>query len=87
MAETTLDINATFRGGGRSVEFLDEINQASVVMLAETGIVPRAVVGRTTVAMMFTSLDLPAPSGPSSPKISPRRTAIETPRSASTRPA
>ena len=40
MAE--LDINEVFRGGGRSVEFLDQINQASLVMLAETGIVPRA---------------------------------------------
>ncbi len=40
MAE--LDINEVFRGGGRSVEFLDQINKASIVMLAETGIVPRA---------------------------------------------
>jgi argininosuccinate lyase len=38
-----LDINAVFRGGGRSVEFLDQINQASIVMLDETGIVPHAV--------------------------------------------
>jgi argininosuccinate lyase len=36
-----LDINEVFRGGGRSVEFLDRINQASIVMLAETGLVPR----------------------------------------------
>jgi argininosuccinate lyase len=36
------DINEVFRGGGRSVEFLDRINQSSIVMLAETGIVPRA---------------------------------------------
>jgi argininosuccinate lyase len=28
------------------VEFLDEINQASIVMLAETGIVPRDVASR-----------------------------------------
>lgn len=42
----TLDINAVFRGGGRSVEFLDQINQASVVMLAEAGIVPREVAAR-----------------------------------------
>ena len=41
-----LDINAVFRGGGRSVEFLDEINQASIVMLAEAGMVPKAVAGR-----------------------------------------
>jgi argininosuccinate lyase len=44
MAE--LDVNAVFRGGGRSLEFLDRINQASIVMLAETGIVPRATASR-----------------------------------------
>ncbi len=37
-----LDINEAFRGGGRSVEFLDQINKASIVMLDETGIVPHA---------------------------------------------
>jgi len=42
----TLDINATFRGGGRSIEWLDEINKASIVMLAEAGIVPRDVAKR-----------------------------------------
>ena len=44
-----MDINAVFRGGGRSVEFLDQINKASIVMLDETGIVPRetaAVIAR-----------------------------------------
>jgi argininosuccinate lyase len=40
------DINQTFRGGGRAVEFLDQINQASIVMLAETGIVPRPLAAR-----------------------------------------
>jgi len=33
--------------GGRSVEFLDQINKASIVMLNETGIVPHAVAGRS----------------------------------------
>lgn len=37
---TALDINEVFRNGGRSVEFLDEINKASVVMLDKTRIVP-----------------------------------------------
>jgi len=37
------DINEVFRGGGRSVEFLDSINKASIVMLEERGLVPRAV--------------------------------------------
>ena len=45
-SHSNLDINATFRGGGRSVEFLDEINKASIVMLAETGIVPKDVAQR-----------------------------------------
>ena len=45
-AGNTLDINATFRGGGRSVEFLDEINKASIVMLAETGILPKDMAAR-----------------------------------------
>jgi len=38
-----MDINEVFRGGGRSVEFLDQVNQASIVMLDETGIVPHPV--------------------------------------------
>ena len=46
MTDSALDINASFRGGGRSVEFLDQINKASIVMLAETGIVPRDVAQR-----------------------------------------
>src|SRR4051812_13356089 len=40
MTSSALDINAVFRGGGRSIEFLDEINQASIVMLEETKLVP-----------------------------------------------
>jgi len=39
------DINRAFRGGGRSIEFLDRINKASIVMLNESGIVPRPVAG------------------------------------------
>jgi argininosuccinate lyase len=35
-----MDINEVFRGGGRSVEFLDEINKACIVMLDATGILP-----------------------------------------------
>jgi len=37
------DINEIFRSGGRSVEFLDRINKASVVMLDAAGIVPHPV--------------------------------------------
>ena len=40
-----MDINEVFRGGGRSVEFLDRINKASIVMLDETGLVPHAIAG------------------------------------------
>jgi len=50
MADSTshtgaLDINEVFRGGGRSVEFLDAINKASIVMLDETRIVSHASAG------------------------------------------
>ena len=38
-----LDINEVFRGGGRSVEFLDQINKATIVMLDGAGIVPHPV--------------------------------------------
>lgn len=38
-----MDINEVFRGGGRSVEWLDEINKASIVMLAETGLVTKTL--------------------------------------------
>ncbi len=41
-----MDINEVFRGGARSVEFLDQINKASIVMLDGAGIVPRALAGR-----------------------------------------
>ncbi len=47
-----LDINATFRGGGRSVEFLDQVNKASIVMLAGTGIVPKDVAQRIARGIM-----------------------------------
>jgi argininosuccinate lyase len=39
----SLDINEAFRAGGRSVEFLDDINKASIVMLDERGLVPPAI--------------------------------------------
>jgi argininosuccinate lyase len=42
MAEA-MDINEVFRGGGRSVEFLDQINKAAIVMLDAAGIVPHPV--------------------------------------------
>ncbi|MCC7079703.1 MAG: argininosuccinate lyase [Burkholderiales bacterium] len=45
-APRVLDINAVFRGGGRSVEFLDEINKASLVVLCETGIIGRELGSR-----------------------------------------
>ena len=45
------DLNEAFRGGGRSIEFLDEINKASIVMLAETGLVPRPLASRIARAI------------------------------------
>jgi argininosuccinate lyase len=43
---SAMDINEVFRGGARSIEFLDQINKASIVMLDGTGIVPHAVAAR-----------------------------------------
>jgi argininosuccinate lyase len=45
------DINAAFRGGGRSVEFLDQVNKASLVMLEERGIVARPLASRIARAV------------------------------------
>lgn len=42
----TMDINEVFRGGGRSVEWLDQINKASIVMLDETGLVTHAMAAK-----------------------------------------
>jgi argininosuccinate lyase len=41
--DSKMDINEVFRGGGRSIEFLDAINQASIVMLDKAGIVPHDI--------------------------------------------
>ena len=46
-----LDINEAFRSGGRSPEFLDQINKACIVMLAEGGIVPRETAARIAVGI------------------------------------
>ncbi|SDM92372.1 argininosuccinate lyase [Afipia sp. GAS231] len=40
MPSSSGDLNAGSRGGGRSVEFFDQINKASIVMLEEGGLVP-----------------------------------------------
>ena len=42
-AHGAMDINEVFRSGGRAVEFLDWINMASIVMLAETAIVSHPI--------------------------------------------
>jgi argininosuccinate lyase len=46
MPSSSGDLNASARGGGRSVEFFDRINKASIVMLAEAGLVPRPTAAR-----------------------------------------
>ncbi len=56
MTDTTaphgaLDINEAFRSGGRSPEFLDQINKACIVMLTEGGIVPRETAARIAVGI------------------------------------
>jgi argininosuccinate lyase len=43
---SAMDINEVFRGGARSVEFLDQINKASIVMLNAAAIIPRPVAAR-----------------------------------------
>lgn len=40
VAVSSKDLNEGSRGGGRSVEFLDQINKASIIMLDERGLVP-----------------------------------------------
>lgn len=46
------DINAAFRGGGRAVEFLYQINQACVLMLEATGILPRALAAQIAAGIL-----------------------------------
>ena len=41
--DSKMDINEVFRGGGRSIEFLDAINQASIVMLDKAQILPHDI--------------------------------------------
>jgi argininosuccinate lyase len=42
---TSSDLNRGSRGGGRSVEFFDQINKASIVMLDDGG-VPHPIAAR-----------------------------------------
>jgi len=44
--DNSADINQVFRGGGRSIEFLDQINKASIVMLHDSGILPATLARR-----------------------------------------
>jgi argininosuccinate lyase len=46
MPSSPSDLNASSRGGGRSVEFFDQINKASIVMLEEGGLVPPTTAAR-----------------------------------------
>jgi argininosuccinate lyase len=54
-----LDINEVFRGGGRSVEFLDQINKASIVMLCESRILPRELGSRIARGIAHVMDDVP----------------------------
>jgi hypothetical protein len=40
------DLNEASRGGGRSVEFFDQINKASIVMLDEGKLIPHPMAAR-----------------------------------------
>jgi argininosuccinate lyase len=46
MPSSSGDLNASSRGGGRSVEFFDQINRASIIMLEEGGLVPHPMAAR-----------------------------------------
>ncbi|VTU40240.1 lyase family protein [Variovorax sp. PBL-E5] len=46
------DVNASFRGGGRSVEYLDQINKASIVALAEARTVSADVASRIAAGIL-----------------------------------
>jgi argininosuccinate lyase len=46
------DVNASFRGGGRAVEYLDQINKASIVALAEAGVVAPDVARRIAIGIL-----------------------------------
>ncbi|MEJ8814871.1 lyase family protein [Variovorax ureilyticus] len=45
-------MNASFRGGGRSVEFLDQINKASLVALTDAGIVSEDIASRIAAGIL-----------------------------------
>jgi argininosuccinate lyase len=46
MPVSSKDLNESSRGGGRSVEFFDQINKASIIMLDEGGLVPHPMASR-----------------------------------------
>ncbi|MDM0001886.1 lyase family protein [Variovorax sp. J22P240] len=46
------DVNASFRGGGRALEYLDLINKASIVALAEAHIVSADVAARIATGIL-----------------------------------
>jgi argininosuccinate lyase len=46
MPTLSKDLNESTRGGGRSVEFFDQINKASIIMLDEGSLVPHPVAAR-----------------------------------------
>lgn len=46
------DVNASFRGGGRALEYLDQINKASIVALTEAHIVSADVAGRIATGIL-----------------------------------
>jgi argininosuccinate lyase len=74
-----LDINEVFRGGARSVEFLDEINKASIVMLDERGLVPHSIAAAIARGIAAIAAQPPGAAGPRSADYldyEPRLTAI-----------
>lgn len=56
-----VDVNQAFRGGPRSLKFLAQINKASIVMLAGTGIVPMHVAAQIAAGVLAIDDDPHAP--------------------------
>ncbi|MBN3851411.1 argininosuccinate lyase [Paraburkholderia sp. Ac-20342] len=56
-----VDVNQTFRGGPRTLQFLTQINKASLLMLAETGIIAADVAAQIAAGMLAIDDDPNAP--------------------------
>ena len=58
------DVNESFRGGPRSLGYLSDINEASIVMLAKVGIFDTSVTSRIAAGVLQLAEEID-PSNPS----------------------